>query len=142
MSQTNEIISHFLLYVISDGIVIWIQGTCEHEIMPDQNTVFVAFFIKLIFLKLPSTPDSDHVEVLCSCVLYHCLVSFGSCFSQGHFRRDLITSSAVDVDTVKVENERFSPLVRGLLQLNCPKTNVVHSLGCRCKGHHIGHCKF
>jgi hypothetical protein len=128
MSQTNEIVAHFLLNIISNGVVKRVQGTCEHEIMPDQNTVLVAFFIKLVFLKLPSTPDSDHVEVLCSCVLYHCLVGLGGCFGQGHFWRDVVTSSAIDVDTVQVENEGLSPLVWGLLQLNCPETDVVHSL--------------
>jgi hypothetical protein len=33
-------------------------------------------------------------------------------------------------------------LVRGLFQLNCPETDVVNGLGCRCKGDCVGHCKF
>ena len=68
--------------------------------MPDQDTVFVALEIKVIFFELTSSPQSDHVEVLLSCVLDYYFVRFCISIGETHFWGNVVAATTVNVNTV------------------------------------------
>lgn len=100
MSQPKQIVSHFLLNISGNLAWVRVKGTGIHEVMPDQNTVLVTFEIKLILFKLTSSPESDHVKILLSCVLDHRFVGFCISVGETHFWWNVVAATTVNVNTV------------------------------------------
>ena len=53
----------FLDRLFQEIIYLRIEGTAEHEIMPDHDTQFVASIVKCIRFVNTTTPDSEHIAI-------------------------------------------------------------------------------
>jgi hypothetical protein len=74
--------------------------------MPNQNTCCIHRLIKLIFFELTTSPQSEHVESTEESVISYFFIGLTSGAGKGHFRRNVVGSSYVEIVSVEVESER------------------------------------
>ena len=100
-----HVISHFPGNVLQDFLAAWVKCAGEHEVVPNQNASFVHALIELVFLKLPSSPQPNHVIPCEKSVLSDLLIGLLAGPRQRHLRRDVVASSHVYVIAVEVKSE-------------------------------------
>ena len=44
------LIRHFLFGSFQEFVCWWVHGTCKHEVLPDHDSKFVCYFVKLVKL--------------------------------------------------------------------------------------------
>lgn len=92
--------------------------------MPDENTSLIHWVVKLVLLELASTPEADHVVSTEDSIVFDFLVSgfIGPC--KWHFRRDIVSSSHVDIIAVEVEGKRSAIVSLAVLLDNTNGSNA------------------
>src|SRR5947207_2403719 len=61
--QTLHVIGGFLAHVFKKRFIARIQAAAEHEILPDENSHFVAKLIEIITLIDSTAPYPKHVHI-------------------------------------------------------------------------------
>jgi len=73
--------------------------------MPDEDASFVHAFVELVLLELTTAPQSDHVKPAEKSVVFDFFISGAVCLSHRHLRRNIVSSTHVDIVAVEVESE-------------------------------------
>jgi len=71
-----DVIGCFLFHILQKSGIARKHGTGKHEVLPNQNSVFVAQIVKPVVFVNSTTPNAQHVEIGDFGGMNHFLVHF------------------------------------------------------------------
>ena len=111
VTQTLDIVLRFLRYPLQESRVVRIGSTGKQEVLPDENSPFVSFLIKLIVFVDTASPHTDHVHVRPLHVFHQADIAFRRHVRQQGVVRNHVRPLSEQRLSVHLEIEGFSVLV-------------------------------
>lgn len=116
ITNSSDLLNNFYLNIIEELLCGWVNTVTEHKVMEEHDTHFRSQMIKLIGLILPSTPNSNHIEIRSYHIFKKSLYFFRIwCSRIKHIRWHIICSFTVHFITVNDQCE----CIWCLVQTNC-----------------------
>ena len=116
VSDSSNLLNNFNQNIIEEIWSWWVNAVAEHEIMENHDTFFRSLIIKLISFILPSSPQTNHVEIGSDNILQNRFYLFAISQSRvHHIWWNIVSPFTVYFISVYIQRK----LIRCLVKSNC-----------------------
>src|SRR2546421_8029402 len=122
--QTLHVIGGFLAHVFKKRFIARIQATAEHEILPDENSHFVAKLIEIVTLINSAAPNPQHIHVSVAHGLNQFAILILGNAARKTIGRNPVAAFGKDRHTVNDEGEAFTGVVTLLPEFQATQTSA------------------
>ena len=124
IAQANHIIDCFLADILLQIRCQRINATSEHEILPNQNTVFITKIVEEVFFIDTASPYTKHVHVGIDRIHNCRFILFGGNTWQEVILGNIVSTFHEYRYTVQFEVERMAVFVRFIYDTDTADTDV------------------